>query len=183
MHETEQTYYKLLVQLGDKEQRFVSEYLISCNGAQAARQAGYSNHCAKEIGYELLTKPHIAEAIRAGLDMIAARCEVSAEKITRELAAVAFSNVSNYTIDNQGQVSIEEGALPEAFKAIQSVKRILRENGTVTTEYRLWHKLKALELLGKKLRLWIERIESEPPQNEAYRLLLKQLKEDQTQTK
>tara|TARA_X000000950_G_scaffold1680_1_gene1828 strand:+ start:15534 stop:15926 length:393 start_codon:yes stop_codon:yes gene_type:complete len=41
------------------------EYLACNNGAEAARRAGYSEHTAKEIAYENLTKPHIKDAIEA----------------------------------------------------------------------------------------------------------------------
>ena len=41
------------------------EYLACNNGAEAARRAGYSEHPAKEIAYENLTKPHIKDAIEA----------------------------------------------------------------------------------------------------------------------
>lgn len=45
------------------------------------------------------------------------------------------------------------------------------------TEFTLWDKIAALMLLGKRLKLWTERVEVENPQDEAYRLLLRQLKE------
>ena len=41
------------------------EYLACNNGAEAARRAGYSEHTAKEIAYENLTKLHIQEALEA----------------------------------------------------------------------------------------------------------------------
>jgi hypothetical protein len=123
----------------------------------------------------------VAAAVQAGLDAMAARCEVDADKIVRDLAAVAFSNISNYEINDEGQVQLAEGAPPEAIKAIQSVrckKRVLDDGSTVTeTELRLWDKLTALTLLGKKLRLGIDKIEVENPQDELYKHLLKQLKE------
>ena len=51
--------------LTTKEQLFVMEYLACNNGAEAARRAGYSEHTAKEIAYENLTKLHIKDAIEA----------------------------------------------------------------------------------------------------------------------
>ena len=42
-----------------KQQKFIDEYLIDLNATQAAIKAGYNEKCAKEIGYENLTKPHI----------------------------------------------------------------------------------------------------------------------------
>ncbi len=51
--------------LTTKEQLFVMEYLACNNGAEAARRAGYSEHTAKEIAHENLTKPHVQEALEA----------------------------------------------------------------------------------------------------------------------
>ena len=45
-----------------KQQKFIEAY--SGNAADAARAAGYSAKTAKAIGFELLTKPDIADAIR-----------------------------------------------------------------------------------------------------------------------
>lgn len=46
-----------------RQTRFVTEYLVDGNGAQAAVRAGYSVKCAKEQAYRLLTYVHISVAI------------------------------------------------------------------------------------------------------------------------
>jgi hypothetical protein len=96
------------------------------------------------------------------------------------LAAVAFSNIVHYKIDDEGYVSREEGAPPEAIKAIQSVrrkKRVLDDRSPLyETELRLWDKIQALTLLGRKLKLFVDRIETENVQDKLYRELLNQLK-------
>ena len=53
-----------------KETLFVSEYLKSFNATQSAINAGYSEKTAKEIGHQNLSKLHIQEAIKAGLEEI-----------------------------------------------------------------------------------------------------------------
>lgn len=181
---TERTYEELRNTLNAREQKFVSHYLVSGNATQAARKAGYSDsspHTSQQIGYETLLKPEVAAAVQAGLDVMAQRCEVTAENVIRELATVAFSNLSHYVVDEEGHITLTEGAPGEAIKAVSSMRRkkIVKEDGTVTyeSEFKLWDKPNALLLLGKKLRMWVEKIEVENPQDEAYRLLLKQLKE------
>ena len=47
-----------------KESKFLDEYMKDYNGAGAARRAGYSEDSAKEIAYEILTKPHIKEELK-----------------------------------------------------------------------------------------------------------------------
>lgn len=47
--------------LSPKQKLFCEYYAKSKNATQAAIDAGYSAKCAKEMGYENLTKPHIQE--------------------------------------------------------------------------------------------------------------------------
>jgi hypothetical protein len=57
--------------------RFVQEYLVDRNGAAAAVRAGYSSKTARQIAHELLTRPDVAEAVRAGEAEIAAKAQVT----------------------------------------------------------------------------------------------------------
>lgn len=186
MPNTKPTYHELLEKLNAREYKFVAEYLVSGNAAKAARTAGYSDsspHTSQQIGHENMMKPDVFAAIQAGLDMIAARCEVSAEKIIRELAAVAFSSAHHYEAGSDGALVVAEGAPEEAGLALQvKHRRVTKADGSTETEttYLQLDKLKALELLGKKLKLWTERLEVEDAQDELYRQLLASLKERKT---
>lgn len=79
-----------------KHARFIEEYLMSGNGAEAARKAGYSVHTAKARAHELLHTPAIAEAIKARQAKLAAKYEVTQERIIEELAKLGFSNMLDY---------------------------------------------------------------------------------------
>ena len=79
-----------------KQARFVAEYLIDLNAAQAAIRAGYKPKAAKEMGYENLTKPHIRDAVNAARDALMDRLEISADKVLREVARCGFSDIRNY---------------------------------------------------------------------------------------
>lgn len=68
-----------------KQVRFVQEYLIDSNATQAAIRAGYSKKTAHVIGHENLNKPEISEALKKAQTKIAERCELSAEKVLRDL--------------------------------------------------------------------------------------------------
>ena len=46
-----------------RQEKFIRFYLETGNGAEAARQAGYSPHTARVIAYENLLKPYIKQAI------------------------------------------------------------------------------------------------------------------------
>ncbi len=74
----------MLEQMTPKQSFFCREYVIDFNAARAARDAGYSAHSAREIGYENLTKPHIMAFID---DFLGRKCDditISAEVIERE---------------------------------------------------------------------------------------------------
>ena len=49
--------------LTDRQERFIVSYLATLNGAEAARQAGYSERTARQMANENLSKPYIKDAI------------------------------------------------------------------------------------------------------------------------
>lgn len=51
------------VVLTPRQQRFVDEFIVSGNAAEAARRAGYSERTARQIAAENLSKPDIKAAI------------------------------------------------------------------------------------------------------------------------
>jgi len=73
-----------------KQQRFVEEYLVDSNAAQAAIRAGYSPACAKQQGAENLSKPYLMAAVQIGQKKLAQRCEHSADNALRAVAGMAY---------------------------------------------------------------------------------------------
>jgi Terminase small subunit len=49
--------------LTPRQERFIQEYLVGLNGTQAAIRAGYSEHTATAIAWELLRNPEVEAAI------------------------------------------------------------------------------------------------------------------------
>ena len=49
--------------LTPRQERFIQEYLVDLNGTQAAIRAGYSEHTATAIAWELLRNPEVEAAI------------------------------------------------------------------------------------------------------------------------
>lgn len=78
--------------LDARQQRFVDEYLVDLNGTQAAIRAGYSAKTAAEQAYDLLRRPHIASAVAAGQAAIQERTQVTAARVVREIALIAFAD-------------------------------------------------------------------------------------------
>ena len=82
---TTQPHIEGLEGLTPKQARFVLEYLKDGNGAAAARRAGYSQHTARAVAAENLTKPHIARAIARRQAIALKKVEVDAEWVLKRL--------------------------------------------------------------------------------------------------
>ena len=68
-----------------KQARFVQEYLVDCNGAAAARRAGYSGHRADRQAQENLRKPAVAAAIAGAQAKRAERTQITADWVLERL--------------------------------------------------------------------------------------------------
>ena len=71
--------------LNDRQARFVHAYALSGNGSKAAREAGYSPRTAGQMGFELLKKPDVVEALSAYRKGIEAEFNVSKQRVLEEL--------------------------------------------------------------------------------------------------
>ena len=85
------------------------------------------------------------------------RTGVNADRVIMELAKIAFVN-ANDVIDAE-TATLKPDALPEDTAAIQSVKvKTFGEDG-LEREIKMADKLKALELLGKHLGMFRDKLE------------------------
>ena len=76
----------------DKQARFCEEYMIDLNATQAAIRAGYSPKTANEQAARLLANVSIQNRIAQLQAEQSRRTGVSADRVVRELAKVAFVN-------------------------------------------------------------------------------------------
>ena len=146
--------------LTEKQQRFVDEYLIDLNATQAAIRAGYSVKTADAIGCENLTKPNIQQAIAEHMAERSRRTGVNQDRIVLELARIAFVNIDDVVDTETGKI------LPNASRddlaCIEGIKYKESDNqfgGSVEREVKVASKLKALELLGKHLGMWNDKLD------------------------
>lgn len=121
--------------LTPKQSRFVEEYLVDGNATQAAVRAGYSQKTAREIGCENLTKPHIHGALRDARRVVSEKTRLTVEWVETRLMLVAERCLQH--------------------------EPVVDRNGNPTGEYRFdaAGANRALELLGKRLKMFDE---SEP---------------------
>lgn len=76
------------MKLTAKQKRFCDEYLIDCNGTQAAIRAGYSKRSARAIATENLAKPYIREYIDEQLKKIENSNVADAQEVMEYLTTV-----------------------------------------------------------------------------------------------
>lgn len=157
--------------LSAKHSRFVAEYLLDLNATQAAIRAGYSPKTAKVQGSRLLTNAAVGQAIGEALARRAARVEVKADDVLRELARIGLSDIRQ-AFDPSGRLrSIHE--LPDDIaRAVASVdnEELWGDDGDggraptgTVRKLKLWSKPEALTTLAKHLGLLVERREVTGP--------------------
>lgn len=149
-----------MMALTKKQKLFCEEYLIDLNATQAAIRAGYSVNSAREIGSENLTKPDIRAYIDKALAERSKRTGINADRVVQELAKIALLNITD--VVNADDATLKSNANREDTAAILSVKvkTIPTENGEIVErEIKMNDKIKALELLGKHLGMFKDKVE------------------------
>lgn len=164
-----------------KQKRFCDEYLIDLNATQAAIRAGYSEKTAYRTGADNLRKPQIEEYIAKRQKELSRSTEITQERVIKELALIAFSNNADYAHVVEKKMKVEvDGALvdvldedgkPVMYRTVEPVlteelteeqKRALAviKKGREGLEVKSCDKVKALELLGKHLGIFTDKIEA-----------------------
>lgn len=146
-------------QLSEQRQRFVDEYLIDLNGTQAAIRAGYSVKTAQEQASRLLSNVMVQQAIAKRMAERSKRTGVNQDRVVLELAKIAFVKMTDI-VDDHGR--IKGTATDDDLACIESIKYKESDNefgGSVEREVKIGSKLKALELLGKHLGMWNDKVD------------------------
>lgn len=145
--------------LTEKQQRFVDEYLIDLNATQAAIRAGYSAKTADVQGSRMLGNVKVQQAISEEMAERSKRTGINQDRVVLELAKIALVKMTDI-VDSQGR--IKSDASPNDLACIESVKYKEFESDTkssVEREVKIASKLKALELLGKHLGMWNDKLD------------------------
>lgn len=132
-----------MAKLTDKQAAFVRQYLVDLNATQAAIRAGYSERTANAQAGRLLANVGIREAIEKAQAKRAQRVEVTQDYVLSNLVEVVERTMQRAPVlDRKGeQVTDEEGRAVWTFDA-KGANR-------------------ALELLGKHLGIFTDKIRAE----------------------
>ena len=165
----------------NKQKAFVDEYLIDLNATRAYK-AVYKNVKSDDVaavnGNRLLRNAKVEEYLNKRMKDREKRTEITQDKVLNELAQIAFANGSDFAKVVEKPVLKEDGSvlldpvtedpiyyktvemkltdeLPEEKrKAIAAIK--MGKNGI---EVNTCDKVRALELLGRHLGMWNDKLQ------------------------
>lgn len=164
----------------EKQKVFADEYLIDLNATRAykvAYPAVKKDEVAAVNGNRMLRNAKVAEYIAERMQDRQKRTEITQDKVLQELAAVAFSNATDYVEVRDNTVIVKDTASlsDTQIKALSGIKE---SRGGI--EVKLNDKLKALELLGRHLGMFKDKVEVSGIDEEKKKLddILRQMRGD-----
>ena len=147
---------------------FAREYVKDLNGTRAAIAAGYAKTTARATASCLLTKSNIQGLVASLTKKHTDKLDLDAKKVLSELSSMGFSNMLDYMkTTEEGSAYVDLSNLTrEQSSAIQevTVDEYMEGKGkharkVKRTKLKLVDKIRSLELLGKHLKLFTERVE------------------------
>ncbi len=149
-------------ELTHKQALFAREYLVDLNGTQAAIRAGYSKKTAASQAERLLRNVEIQRFVQAGMDKRAGAIEISATRVLQEIAKMAFFDPRKLLNDDGSPKKISE-LDDETAMAVAGMEIVTKGNDDVgfadILKIKLTDKTKNLELLGRHLKLFTDKVE------------------------
>lgn len=150
------------MELTPKQKAFAEYYIETGNATEAAIKAGYSKKTARVIGQENLTKPAIKTYIDEKMEQLADKRIAKAEEVLEYLTRVI------------------RGEETEQVVVTENVGDFMSEARVINKELSAKDRIKAAELLGKRYRLFVDKVEQKVDVNDTTKLdsILQQLEED-----
>ncbi|WP_349947331.1 terminase small subunit [Lacrimispora sp. BS-2] len=146
-----------------KQKTFADEYLIDLNATRAYRIAYpkvKKDETAKAAASRMLTNVNVAAYVEKRMKDREKRTEITQDMVLKELAKIGFADVTDFvTIENKGilrvvQVKTTDEMPGDKMGAIAGIKE-----GANGIEIKLNDKGKALELIGRHLGMFKDKLE------------------------
>jgi phage terminase small subunit len=112
-----------IITLSERELLFADTYLADAkrNGANAAIMVGYSPRTAKVTASQLLTKPNLLKYIESKTKPMLEALGVTQERLIRERASMAFTNITDL-VDDDWRLKKPSEIDPKHYPALNSVE-------------------------------------------------------------
>jgi phage terminase small subunit len=155
-----------------REGIFAREYVIDLNGARAAIAAGYSERGADVAAVRMLGNARVKQLVADLVKVRTQKLDINADEVLAEIRRLAMSNILDYMrTQENGMAYVDFSKLTrEQAAAIQEItvdewiegkgedqRRVRR------TRFKLADKRASLELLGRYLKLFNEKVEVSGP--------------------
>lgn len=169
-----------MAKLNERQEQFCNEYLLDLNATQAAIRAGYKEKTAYSMGQRLLKNVEVQNYIQQRKQDRVKRTEITQDMVIQELALIAFSNAADYASVVEENVMVERDGEqfplldldgnPVKYRTVRPVltaeltedqKKALSviKKGRDGFEVKPYDKVRALELLGKHLGMFTDKVE------------------------
>lgn len=149
-------------ELTPKQAMFVREYLVDLNATQAAIRAGYSAKTANEQASRLLANVNVARAVQAGMDRRAEAVEINATRVLKEIGRLAFFDPRKL-LNSDGTPKPIHELDDDTAAAVAGIEIVTKGNDDLgyadIMKVKLADKSKNLEMLGRHLKLFTDKIE------------------------
>lgn len=122
-----------------KQKRFCDEYLIDLNATQAAIRAGYSKKAARQVGNENMSKPYIKNCIEERMQEKEDSLIAKQDEVLKYLTSVMRGESKSSVLAMAGD----------------GVQKVIQKPPDER------ERTKAAELLGKRYRLFTDKVEVE----------------------
>jgi phage terminase small subunit len=135
--------------LTPRQQKFVAEFLKDLNVTNAAKRCGLSAKTAGVAGHRMLKIISVEAAINEALKRRQKKAEITQERVLKEIAAVALSDITRTTEIRNGRVSVRDTTNwdDESRLSVRSVQETTTKDGG-SLRVDMHDKMAALKLLA-----------------------------------
>lgn len=148
-------------------EKFAKEYVRDLNATRAAKAAGYSQSTASAQGSRLLTNRKVQKLVDAETSKWASKCDISVEMVAEGLRKQGFYDARAFYREDGTLKSIPELDEETAFalsgfeteKLYQHYSKGAAEEIGTVSKIKMADRTKALELLGRHLKMFTDKVE------------------------
>lgn len=145
--------------LTKQQKLFVNEYLIDLNATRAYKMAYPSckkDESAAANGSRLLRIAKVEDYIQERMKKREKRTEITQDRVLKELAKIGFADITDFVMIDGSYVKVRPTSEipPDKIGAIAGIKE-----GANGIEVKLNSKDRALELIGRHLGMWKDKVE------------------------
>lgn len=154
------------MELSEQERAFIDRYINHWGLGRAVREAGLStgdDESDKQLALDMIDRPNVRDEMHRVLERRSSRLEMAADDVIRRIAGISSVDVAQAYDANGCLLPIHEIPRP-VRQSIAGVKtrELFNSKGELqgyTQEVKWIDPLKALELLGRHMRLFTDKFE------------------------